>query len=118
MLNREEKEYILNEYLRHISHMVDKEYQKRIWIRGEGPECQAFDDFVCYFFEVGDGVLEEYKEFGITEAQYHILKRLRDEFDAFPNRSSWPQEFIDTPEWEKIINLAKEVLEAFHYQKK
>jgi len=37
-LTEEDKKYILYEHLRNISHIASKEYQKRVWIRGEGPE--------------------------------------------------------------------------------
>jgi len=47
-----------------------------------------------------------------------LLKKFRDEFRIFSDENNWPAEFIDSPEWEKIMNLAKEVLEAFQYQKK
>ena len=113
-----DRRQILISVLETIKGISDKEYQKRIWIRGEGPEVDDFDDTACYFLHDGGGVLDKYKEFGITDAQYHILKRLRDEFEIFSDKNDWPQEFIDTPEWEKIINLAKEVLKAFDYPKK
>ena len=114
-LSEEEKQYTLNEYLRHISHLQDREYQKRIWIRNEGPECQAFDDAVCDYFDIGDPILENYNDFGITESQYRVLNKLRDEFKIFADENDFPEEFIDTPEWGKIMNLAKEVLKAFNY---
>jgi hypothetical protein len=116
-LNEEEKKYTFNEYIRHISHIQDRDYQTRIWIRGEGPECQAFDDAVCDFFDIGDPILKEYKGFGITEDQYKLLKRLRDEFRIFADKNDFPELFIDTPEWAKIIELAKDVLRAFNYHK-
>ena len=113
----EDKKYTLSEFLRHLSHMQDKEYQRRTWIRNEGPECQAFDDAVCDFFDIGDPVLDDYKNFGITEIQYNLLKKFRKEFKAFSDENDWPEEFIDTPEWERIMSLAKGVLKAFDYQK-
>lgn len=116
-LNNEEKRHTLNEYLRHISHFADREYQKRVWIRGEGPECQAFDDAVCDFFDIGDPILDESKEFGITESQYVLLMKLRDEFKKFSDAYDLPEEFIDTPEWQRIMKFAKEVLEHFNYHK-
>ena len=117
MLTNEDRKYTFNEYLRHISHMVDKEYQRRVWIQGEGPECQAFDDAVCDFFDIGDPILDNCKEFGITEGQYKILKNLRDEFRIFADKNDFPEIFIDTSEWEKIMEMAKEVLKAFNYQR-
>ena len=117
----EDKKYILNKHLRNISGIGDKEYQKKVWIRGEGPEVDDFDETVCYFFDNGDHILENYQDYKITESQYNILKNFRDEFESFndgDHRPYLPEEFIDTPEWEKIMNMAKEVLKAFDYQKK
>ena len=117
MLNDEEKKYTFNEYLRHISHIIDKEYQTRVWIRGQGPECQAFDDAVCDFFDIGDPILDNYEEFGITEDQHDLLIKFREEFEKFSEIHSSPQEFIDTPDWEQIMEMAGKVLKAFNYQK-
>ncbi len=121
MLTDEDKKYILNEFLNNISGISDKEYQKRVWIRGEGPECDDFTETVCHFFDDGDPILKKYKEFNISEDQYHLLSKFRDDFDAFvtgPTLGYLPEEFIDTPEWKKIMKMAEEVLKAFNYQKK
>ncbi len=42
---------------------------------------------------------------------------MRDEFRIFADKNEFPEEFIDTPEWANIVNLAKEVLKAFNYPK-
>ncbi len=115
-LSEEDKKYILSEHLKHISRISDKEYQKRVWINGEAPEVDSFDDTVCDFFVTCDSILENYESFKITKIQYKILKEFRDQFRIFSNENNHPQEFIDTPEWEKIMNMAKEVLEAFNYK--
>jgi hypothetical protein len=117
MLTNENKKYILNEHLRNIYHISDKEYQRRIWIRGEGPECDDFDETCCHFFDDGDPILENYKDFGITESQYQILKNFRKQFRTFSDENNWPHKFIETPEWATIMNLAKDVLKAFNYSK-
>jgi len=117
-LSNEEKKHTLNEYIRIISHIQDKFYQKRIWILCEGPECQAFDDAVCDFFDIGDPILKNYKEFGVTENQYKLLKKFRDQFKSFSDENDFPELFIDTPEWTKIMDMAKDVLKAFNYSKK
>ncbi len=116
-LTTEDKKYILDEYLKHISCIADNDYQKRIWIYGAGPEVDSFDDTVCDFFTICDFILENYKDFGITEAQYKTLKKLRDEFRVFADENDLPEEFIDTPKWANIMDLAKEVLKAFNYKK-
>ena len=114
----EDKKQILEALIEIVSDISDKEYQQRVWIRGEGPEAADFDETVCIFFQVGDHVVEEYKNFGLTEYQYHLLKEFRDQFEAFADNNNWPPKFIDTPEWARIMNMAKGVLKAFDYKNK
>lgn len=116
-LTEENKKYILNEHLRNVSHIANKEYQKRVWIRGEGPEVDDFDDTVNDFMVVCDSILENYGDFKVTENQYKILKNFSTQFKSFSDKNYWPPEFIDTPEWGKIIEMAKELLKAFNYKK-
>ena len=116
-----DRKQILVSCLETIKDISDKEYQKRVWIRGEGPEVDDFDETVCDFFGDGDPIIENYKDFEITDRQYHLLVKFRDEFDAFCRGPALeyylPQLFIDTPEWEKITEMAKEVLKAFNFHK-
>lgn len=97
--------------------MFNKEYQKRVWILGEGPECDDFDETYCNFFGGGDPLIENYKDFGITDSQYYLLKKFRDAFRDFSDENDFPKLFIDTPEWGKITEMAKEVLRAFNFHK-
>lgn len=117
MLTNEDKKYILNEHLRNISHISDREYQTRVWIRGEGPEVNDFDETVCHFFDDGDPILKDYKEYKITEDQYRLLLQFRERFKAFADENDLPEEFIDSPEWKRIMDLAKDVLSAFNYHR-
>ncbi len=113
----EDRKQILGAVIRIIDHISDKEYQKRVWIRGEGPEADAFDDTVCNFFGDADGVIDKYKDFPMTKEQYKVLKKFHDEFDVFADENDFPELFIDTPEWAKIMESAQEVLKAFNYKK-
>ena len=113
----QEKKSILKGFISIFDRIANKEYQKRIWIRGEGPECDDFDDTVCDFFGECDSILENYKSYKITESQYLLLKKFRDEFQIFSDENDLPQEFIDTSEWAKVIEMAKEILKAFGYKK-
>lgn len=111
------KKYILNEFLEVIFGISNKDYQERVWIRVEGPECDTYDSTINDFFDIGDPIIEDYKSFYITEKQLEILIKLKEEFDEFiKNNYLFPTEFIDSPKWLKIMNLAKEVLDAFDYQ--
>ena len=113
-MNDIERKQIMETFIRMVDHISDKEYQKKAWIKGEEAD---FDESVCLFFGDGDPILENYKDFGITEIQYKPLKKLSDEFRIFADNNDFPEEFIDTPEWAKIMDLAKEALKAFNYQK-
>jgi hypothetical protein len=102
MQRNEARNYILTQFLSYIFEISDREYQLSVWIRGEGLLCSDFNELVCHFFDDGDPILESYKDYGITNAQYELLKKFREEFDSFCiNRGLedyLPQFFIDTPQ--------------------
>lgn len=108
-LNRKQ---VVEAFIELIGHLADREYQRRAWIMGEKAD---FDETVCDFFDIGDPILANYKDFRISESQYKLLEKLRDEFQAFADEHNFPEEFIDTPEWAKIMDSAKKVLQAFNY---
>ena len=117
-LSEEDKRYILKSLLQTIEGISDKEYQKRVWIRAEGPEVDDFCETSCYFSPTAEDILEKYKQFGLTETQYAFLKEFRDQFDIFSGEHPGSElEFIDSPEWHRITEMAKEVLEVFNYKK-
>ena len=113
------RKQVLDLFLETIECISNKEYQMRVWVRGEGPECDDFTETVCCFFDHEEFILRDYKKYGITESQYLILKKFRDEFEYFVDEfhTEIEEEFIDTPEWARIMSLAKEVLEVFNYKK-
>ena len=111
-----DRKEILNGFIRIFTRIYNKEYQKRVWIEGKGPECDDFDDTVCDFFGISDSIIENYKVFGITDKQRQLLIAFSKKFRIFSDEHDWPQEFIDTPEWTRITEMAKEVLKAFHWK--
>jgi hypothetical protein len=116
-LTNEAKRDILDFVLGRVAAIADIKYQKRVWIQGEGPEVDDFDETVNNYSSDAEGILEHYKDFGITETQFQILRKFDKQFRDFYGENDWPHEFIDTPEWEKITQIAREVLEAFNYKK-
>ena len=119
---KKNKKQILRSVLNVIYGISDIDYQKRVWVRGEGPEAEDYDESCCNFFQDGEGVLSHYKDFDLSEKQRQDLKKFRDEFKYFDDNIeinySVPAEFIDTPEWAKIMESAKKVLKAFNYEQK
>ena len=107
---------MLSNLLDIIADLSDKDYQKKAWVRGEPPGSD-FDETVCQFADLVNPILVRYREFGITEKQQVILVKFREKFEAFWEENHWPPDFIDTPEWDEIVSMAKEVLAAFNYEK-
>ena len=114
MLTQEIGKRMLRNILQAVQWISDKEYQKKAWLEGESPN--DFEETSCYFFDNIDPVLIYYRLCNITEKQYMILKKFREKFEAFSDDNNWPHLFIDSPEWDEIIMMAKEVLEVFDYK--
>jgi len=107
------RKQILESLLDTIACISNKAYQRRVWINGEGPEVDDFDETVCYFFQGIDDIIDKYREFKLTEAQCQVLKLFRNEFEKFSDDNNFPYLFIDTPEWTRITEMAKDVLDHF-----
>lgn len=116
-ISDENKKQILEGFIDIFTRISSKEYQKRVWVKGEGSEADSFDDTVCDFFIECDSILENYKDFGILENQYQLLKNFRDKFRVFSDEHDLPEEFIDVPEWTTICEMALAILKAFNYKK-
>lgn len=116
MTNEQIRKQILNSFLENLSGIADKEYQRRVWIRGEGPECDDFTEAVCDFFDLEEPIFEDTSAYGLTEQQKKLIIEFRRKFREFSNNHDFPEEFIDSPEWNEIVEMAKEVLKEFDYE--
>ena len=108
---------VLADLLDIVEDLSDKEFLTKAWILGEYPNGIDYDETVCIFEDVVNYVISKHFELKITNAQYQLLKQFRDTFDQFSDNNDEPEEFIDSPEWAKIMKMAKEVLVAFNYIK-
>lgn len=113
-----DRKEILTGFLETIKYIADKELQKKIWVRSEGPECYAYEDVIEDFFHEGEEIIENYQEYKITDTQCLLLKELWKKLDPFSEEYYLPEKFIDSPEWESITEQAKKVLKAFNYDPK
>lgn len=111
------KKRLLNNLLDIINEFSSKEYQIRIWVKGLGPECTDYDETLDFFFTDGVPIIDNYKAYGITQNQYELLRIFQQALEEFSDKNFIPLKFIDTPEWQHIIDKAKQVLEAFDYKK-
>jgi hypothetical protein len=112
------RKQILDELLEIIWIISDKSYQQRIWIMGLGPECDSYDETINEFYSVCDAIIEEWGKFGISQEQLNVLVQFKSALSAFSRKYDLPQEFINSFEWAKIMEMATEALDAFYYPKK
>ena len=101
--------------------MSDQEYQERVWVRAEGPECDDIED-ACDFFDEGY-ILEKYQEFGISEMQYKLLLRLHsklrkfvDTYNVYASQKNI-KKLISLPQWDEIRELSQKVVQSFNFKK-
>lgn len=98
---------------------ADKNFQERVWLRGEGPEISSWEEAMCRFFDDYDvdSLLEKYaKELNLTTTQHSQLSALRDELNKFGKRvgdSPTAEDVLNDPNWTKIRSLASAVHDAF-----
>ncbi len=108
-------------WLHHILSVVrtvsDATYQERVWIRGEGPECDSLTETYCNFFDDYDidGFLSHCtKNELISPQQLTALREVRDAMDAFEFDSDQPDEVtLRDLRWEHIRKVAQSALAAF-----
>ncbi len=119
MTEEEKRRYGLLNLLSTIHGISNIEYQKRVWIRGEGPECNDYGETVCKFFSFMETAMWERDKHHFTDAQLTALLKFRDDFRYYDDHYECPMDCVempDTPEWAKIRQEAKEVLQTFNYK--
>ncbi|MCH9621388.1 MAG: hypothetical protein S4CHLAM20_08080 [Chlamydiia bacterium] len=111
---------VLESFLETVEGISDKTYQERVWVRGEGPEIDCYYETVNFFFDLGEGLFKNHKVYGISDDQYELLIKFRNKFDEFYRTQDYydQEDLVNSDEWQQIIEMAKEVLKAFNYQKK
>jgi len=50
-MKKKDKEQSKKSLIEIIRTLVDKKYQKRVWIKAEGSECDSFDETACFFLK-------------------------------------------------------------------
>jgi len=111
-----DKKAFFERFLSYVDFISDKKSQKKAWILGVGSIYCDFGETINRFYDHEEVILKYYTDFGITDQQLAMLKSFSNEFRIFSDEHSWPPEFIDTPEWTRITEMAKEVLKAFHWK--
>lgn len=119
-ISEEDRKSLISVFLRDIEHLSDEEYQQRVWVEGRGPEAQDYGEFYDFFVNEDKAIIDNYKEYGITEEQHQLLIKLYSRLYAVDNALYFKlteAEMIRTPEWKSVTEIAKDVLKAFNYYK-
>ncbi len=77
------KRQILEEFLKNLSLIQNKEFQKKIWIEGLGPQVHSFDEAICDFFDLGEYIFANPESYGLTNEQLNLLTKFREQFKDF-----------------------------------
>lgn|GEM_PF-1481320 len=100
--------------------VADKEYQERVWLRGEGPEVDSWDETINRFFDDydADNFVENHMvAAGLSESQQHSLRDLRDALNRYNDRIGDDyllQTILNDPGWQRIRDgIANETLKFF-----
>lgn len=112
-------EQILKSFLSTIQILSDPDYQERVWVKGIGPECCSFEETICNYFDYSEGVIEDYKLFGLSDFQRNAIKefseKLQNFCDIIPEIVDENTEILPNPKWHEIQQAAKKVLKIFSH---
>ena len=101
----------IDNYLDTVQSGASLSYQKRIWIKHEGPEVEDFQEFLCFLGDFGLHLDE--KQYKLSKHQLKLISEYSKMVRYFHLNYSSEEEFIETPEWANAIKKANEILNAF-----
>lgn len=116
------KDILKSGLLYRIDDIADKKSQQRIWIDERRPGYNPFQNIIKSFFETykTKKILENYKDYEITDPQRESLAKLYDELERYRLKAEGEEDLekiLKDPEWHQIQDLAKEVMKAFDFKR-
>lgn len=105
-----------------IDDINDKVTQERFWVNERRQNDNPFQDLLNSFFQVAKAkmVIDNYKDYEITDAQSVLLKNLYDalyKYKEAHEKEENLQNILDDPEWQKVQALAGEIVKAFDFKR-
>ncbi len=97
-----------------IACMADRDYQIRVWARGEGPECDSFCESMNAFYDYMEIIYSEYKKYGLNDEDLNFLKNLEKKIDDFSEIAAQfdrDGDLINDLKWLEIVEISKEACE-------
>ncbi len=113
----EYKKRVINKFLTLIYKLSSKEYQIQTWVKCLGPE---FDEteFFCQFLEQFPTTEGEQKKMGLTPEQMQLFQNVMQafkDFDKSPSADDCAGDFIESPEWARVMEEADKAVKAFNF---
>ena len=92
-----------------IKPIADRQYQIRVWVKGEGSECDSFDETINDFYYYVEIINENYKKWGLKKKEFQLMHQLEEKIDSFCNEipiTNQGSEIIKDPRWVLITECA------------
>ncbi|MGE3622547.1 MAG: hypothetical protein AB7H77_01555 [Bdellovibrionales bacterium] len=104
--------------LRLVEEFSSEEFQKRVWVTGETLYRSSYAEALCQFFDMKvDQLIDvEWRQVGLSESQRNKLALFRDALNMFNDKlpkNTSSESIINSADWVRIRQLAKESLEEF-----
>jgi len=107
MIGKEDWLNAIEEFLEELS---DEEFQRRVWVRGEGPEVSSHTEFMCGLFDdySFDSFLDEsWSEFGFSQNLHDQLQKIRTQLNQYLEQHPLLEDaaIVDDPSWREISQM-------------
>lgn len=113
------KRNVLHEIYSLLAEFSDRDYQKRVWLEGRGPEVSCFADATIGFIsgvEIDHVIGVEWGQWDLPVEPLQLLREFRKKLGEYVDKSgSDPpiDQVLTDPEWDKVSQLAARVMESF-----
>lgn len=110
----------LSDFLRNLRCTLgDREYQQRVWVEEKGKSYFDYDEDFMVFMDRCEEVLEHPENYeGMNDFVHQKLKAYYDKLTYFDEVIAYelPQDddeaIVNSPEWHKVCDLAKDTYDA------
>lgn len=115
------KQIFRDSLLRNIYWISSQEIQQRIWVIDKNMKIDPFEELMEGFFITSKAsmVIRNYKDYEITENQVAKLQELYNHLETYREKTKSEhdlQKILDDPEWQRIQDLAKQIVTLFEFK--
>ena len=106
-----EKEKWIKLIKEEIQEIADRDFQNRIWIKGQGPQDSSYVELMCRLFDDKhfDAFLKNSTTLELSKELLYKLLVLKEKLEKYQGKKKESQ-IVNDPQWIKITVIAKEAL--------